>query len=65
MKFNQTLITKRALSLLAALASPSAVLAHTGHTSNGSVHSLLHAEHIIVLVAAASIALAVLTFRKK
>ena len=64
MKFKR-LITKRSLSLLAALVSPSAVLAHTGHTANESMHGLLHAEHIIVLAAAASVAFAVFTFRKK
>jgi hypothetical protein len=41
------------------------VLAHSGHLSNATVHGLLHAEHIIALVAAGIIAYLAFAFRGK
>lgn len=52
------------LSILAGLFSP-AVHAHPGHVVEQSLHSLLHIEHIIALVAAAIVACTVFVLRKK
>ncbi len=55
------------LSVLTVLASlgNTAVHAHPGHIANETVHSLLHIEHIIPLVAAGAIAFAIYTLRGK
>ena len=53
-------------SALAALSGAlSTAHAHPGHAINEYVHGLLHVEHILVLVAVASIAFAVFALRKK
>ena len=52
------------LTILAGLLSP-AVNAHPGHVAEQSHHSLLHIEHIIVLVAVTVVACAVLALRNK
>jgi membrane protein DedA with SNARE-associated domain len=52
------------LSILAGLLSP-AVHAHPGHVVEQSLHSLLHIEHIIVLVAVAIVTCTVFFLRKK
>jgi hydrogenase/urease accessory protein HupE len=41
------------------------VYAHPGHIADETVHSLLHSEHIIALVAAGVIALTVYIVRNK
>ena len=55
------------LSALALLSSygPQAVYAHPGHLADETVHSLLHSEHIIALLAAGIIAFAVYIIRNK
>ena len=53
-----------ALPLLTAV-TPAVVNAHPGHIADPSAHGLLHAEHIIVLVAAGVVALAVSVLRNK
>jgi hydrogenase/urease accessory protein HupE len=46
----KTLLTRHLLPATLILASGNA-LAHTGHTANEAIHSFLHTEHIIMLVA--------------
>ncbi len=41
------------------------VHAHPGHIADETIHSLMHIEHIIPLVAAGAIAFAVYTLRSK
>ncbi len=53
-----------ALTLLSSLGSQ-AVYAHPGHLADETVHSLLHIEHIIALVAAGIIAFTVYIIRNK
>ncbi len=53
-----------ALAILNGLATPAA-LAHPGHAANETVHSLLHAEHVIALVITGVVALALLSMRNK
>jgi membrane protein DedA with SNARE-associated domain len=53
-----------ALPFLSAVISP-AVHAHPGHVADQSIHSLLHVEHIIALLAAGVIAFAVYALRDK
>ena len=53
-----------ALTVLASLGN-TAAHAHPGHIANEAIHSLLHIEHIIPLVAAGAIVLAVYTLRGK
>jgi hypothetical protein len=52
------------LTLFTSLGS-TAVHAHPGHVAGETLHGLLHIEHIIPLVAAGAIALAVYTLRGK
>lgn len=52
------------LTIPAGLFSP-AVNAHPGHVVEQSLHSLLHVEHIIVLVAVTVVACAVYILRNK
>ena len=40
------------LSLALLLPVSTSALAHTGHLANAPVHSFLHVEHIIMLIAA-------------
>ena len=53
------------LSLALLLPVSTSVSAHTGHLSNETVHSFLHVEHIIMLVAAGLIVYLVKTLRDK
>lgn len=45
--------------------STTAVLAHTGHLHNETVHGFLHAEHLLVLAALGVVAVMVKVFIKK
>jgi hydrogenase/urease accessory protein HupE len=55
------------LSALTLLTSPGfqAAYAHPGHIADETVHSLLHIEHIIALVAAGIIAFTVYIIRNR
>jgi hydrogenase/urease accessory protein HupE len=64
MNFVKRLKQLAALILLAGLGSQAAY-AHPGHLADGTVHSLLHIEHIAALVAAGVIAFAVYIIRNK
>lgn len=64
MKFVDRLKHFSALSLLSSLSS-SVVYAHPGHIADESVHSLLHIEHIIALVAVGAVVYTVLSLRRK
>ncbi len=59
-RFRQ-LITIPVLSGLVATAAH----AHPGHIADNSIHGLLHSEHIIILVTAGVIAVAVYALRSK
>ena len=64
MKLADRFKTFSALTALACLVSPAA-MAHPGHTANATVHSLLHAEHIIALVFTGMAAFILFALRKK
>jgi hypothetical protein len=53
-----------ALTLFSSLGSTT-VHAHPGHIADQTIHSLMHIEHIIPLVAAGAIAFAVYTLLDK
>lgn len=63
MNFAKRLTQFSALTLLSL--GCQAVYAHPGHIADEAVHSLLHSEHIIALVAAGVIALSVYIIRNK
>lgn len=64
MNFTKRLKQLTALTLFTSLGSQG-VYAHPGHIADETVHSLLHIEHITVLVAAGVIALTVYIIRNK
>jgi hydrogenase/urease accessory protein HupE len=52
-------------SLILATMSPSISLAHSGHLADESVHHLLHAEHLIIIISIGLIAFTIDVIRRK
>ena len=64
MKYAKRFKQLSALTLLTGLMSPAAI-AHPGHLANESVHSMLHSEHVVLLVASGIVAIAIYVLRNR